>query len=165
MGWRTKPSPDSTRIIARHRHEWLRALLGGWGGVASVGCGVVRVCGAGRARVRADTSAYASSTCTDTGSAGRRSSGGHETGIRRASNPFERDGTSDHQRFCPAFAAASQAERNPTPSRAGARTYAAVALRDWRSQCGRGNPGRAANGEPDGHFRGEPQLSACGGAR
>jgi hypothetical protein len=58
------------RIIARHRHEWLRAFLGGCGGVASMCGGVVRACGAKRARFGADAPAYANSTGGDTGNAG-----------------------------------------------------------------------------------------------
>ena len=58
-----------------------------------------------------------------------------------------------------------QAKPNVTPPQAAqARTCAcaAVALPDWRSQRGRRNARRAANGEPDGHFRREPQLPPGG---
>ena len=57
------------RIIARHRQKAAR-LLGGWGGVASMCGGVVRACGAERARFGADAPAYANSTRGDTGNAG-----------------------------------------------------------------------------------------------
>ena len=60
-----------------------------------------------------------------------------------------------------------QAKRNVTPRQAAqapAPAPAAIALPDWRSQRGRGNARRAANGQPDGHFRREPQLSPGGGA-
>jgi hypothetical protein len=87
----------------------------------------VRACSTERARFGAGPFAYANPTGTCTGSAGRRNAAGHKSGIR-AVDPFERDSASDHQRFCPAFAIARQAERSAPPNRAGACTDAAVTL-------------------------------------
>ena len=134
-------------------------------------CRVVRSCGAERARFCADASGHADATLAAAGSPRRwspvqRGACGKRSAIRCAVRAVDQDRASDHQRFCAAFTATSQAERDPAPSRAGACTCAraAVALPDRRSQRGWGNARRAANGQPDGHFRREPQLSPGGGA-
>jgi hypothetical protein len=181
-----------------------RATPGGWGGVASVCCGVVRLCGAERARFCADAFAHAKSTRTAAGSAGWRSScaGPSTPGsatlatarsprywnlARRdssrqrprtcgAARTVEYDTASDYNSFRQASADAAETLCHSTGRGSSActrtcpayirsactRTCATVALPNRRSQCGRGSSHRAANGQPDGHFRREPQLSPSG---
>ena len=139
---------------------------GGWSGVASVCCRVVRFCGAERTRFRADAPARTDPTLADAGSARHRNpirpgSSRKRPGLYGAACTVGYDGASDHNGFRQASADAAETQCHATGSGSGARTRTCgtVALPDWRSQCGRGNACRAANGEPDGHSRREPQLT------
>ena len=113
----------SGRITSASVDKKTALTLGGWGGVASVCCGVVRVCGAERARFCADASCHADATLATAGSPRCCNPIGRNSCRKRsryycAVRTVDQDRASDYQRFCAAFAATSQAERDPTPSRA-----------------------------------------------
>ena len=120
-------------------------------------------------------SVHADSTLTAAGSAGQRSSRAEHSTTSTATtgsaaHPVRYDAASDHNDFRQASADAAETQCHATGSGSGAgthpttRTRTAVALPDRRSQRGWGNARRAANGEPDGHSRREPQLPPCGNA-
>ena len=133
-------------------------------------CGVVRLCGAERARFCADASCHADATLATAGSPRRWSPVRRDACRKRSADSAAPSGPSNTTELptinvsAPRSPPQAQPQRHPTPSRAGANTCAcaAVALPDRRSQRGWGNARRAANGEPDGHFRREPQLSPGG---
>src|SRR5262249_28062666 len=105
------------RIIARHRHKWLRAFLEGPGGVASVCHGVERSSGAERTRFGTSASAYANATCTADSAIAccwkpvRRGACSKHPAACCAVRLVECDRASDHQRFRPAFASANPNQR------------------------------------------------------
>ena len=155
------------RIIALLQ-EGGRAALGGWGGVASLSCSVMPAWGAERARHRADVAAAISTLAA---SASARCSGSSRSGagrnhprprsLRHQPTPSNTTKlptiTVSGQRPPPKPMLPREARGRHTNARA-----AVITIPDRRSQRGGRNADRAANGEPDGHFRRRPQLSPGG---
>jgi hypothetical protein len=100
----------------------------------------------------------------------RGDAGGQRSRICGAARTVEYDTAPDYNGFRKASTDAAETQCHSTGRGSSARTRpctgctrtcaATVALPDWRAQCGRRSAHRAANGEPDGYYRREPQLSS-----